>query len=209
MEALIHDFLILTEIFSTKTLNIQNFNCYNALAKYSGPGRPQSCISIAISKHIKIAFKCISRNDNHIAVAIEELNLIVIAAYFEPKTDLEFIYQEKTAVMQNCHGFRHKVLESDFKCRLGATTCRDSLFELLKNWDMHCINKNNTPTYKSQNGEGVIDLIFVNSRVFIQVTQIEMRHVPNEKHEGDMQCCLKGKLGTAARRRMQVREQHR
>ena len=62
-----------------------------------------------------------------VAVATEGFNVIVFLAYFAPRTDLEFLYQELTKVMQNCRRSRQVVPGSDVNCRLDTTTRSVSL----------------------------------------------------------------------------------
>ena len=82
--------------------------------KRSDKDRQQSGISIGINEHLKQLAKVLSQKVNYIAAAVEQFNLIVILAYFAPKTDSEIFKQELTEVMLHCHGSRQVILRGDF-----------------------------------------------------------------------------------------------
>ena len=91
-DALTHDFILLREEFVTKTLNLLNSACFNKSPKHSVLGGSQNGISISITKHLKMVRKAFFQNENYRTVALEELNLIVTAAFFALTMDLDIIY---------------------------------------------------------------------------------------------------------------------
>ena len=66
--------------------------------------RSQSGSAIALSKHLRITCNVFHQNDTILALQIVEISLILILAYFPPRTDLETIDQAITKVFQCCRG---------------------------------------------------------------------------------------------------------
>ena len=91
---------------------------------------------------------------------MKEFSLIIIVAYFPPKTDLETIYKALTEAFQCCQGRAHMILGGDFNCRLNSTERGNLLCVFLINWNLHCVNDNEEVTYEFQCGKSVFDSFF-------------------------------------------------
>ena len=141
-EAIADDILLITETFSGNSVEIPGFTCFCTKAIKSGKGRPQSGLSIALSKLLRITCMVLHQNNELSAVQIKEFSLIIIVAYFPSKTELEAIYQALTEAFQCCQGRARMILDGDFNCRLDSTETGNLLCQLLSNWILHCVNDN-------------------------------------------------------------------
>ena len=100
------------------------------------PEGAQSGLAIALSKQLRIPCNVLHQNNKLLAVQIKELSLVIIVAYFPPKTDLETIYQALTEAFHFCQGRARMILGGDFNCRLDSTERGNLLCEFLLNWNL-------------------------------------------------------------------------
>ena len=152
-EAIAYDILILTERFSVNSVEITGFTCFCTKIIKSGKGRSQSGLAIAPSKQLRFTCNVLHQNNKLLAQQIKEFSLIIIVAYFPPKTDLETIYQALTEAFQCFQGRARMIMGGDFNCRLDSTERGNLLCEFLINWNLHCVNENEEVIYEFQCGE--------------------------------------------------------
>ena len=206
-EAIAYDILLLTETLSVNSVEIPGFTCFCTKAIKSGKGRPQSGLAIALSKQLRITCNVLHQNNKLLALQIKEFSLIIIVAYFPPKTDLETIYQALTETFQCCQGKARMVLGGDFNCRLDSSERGNSLCEFLINWNLHCVNDIKEVTYEFQYGKSVIDLFFVSKELLEHFNEIKINNSLLTKHK-PVSCCfdLKHRQDTAESRKKQMRK---
>ena len=206
-EAIAYDILLLTETFSINSVEIPGFTCFCTKAIKSEKGRPQSGLAIALSKQLRITCSVLHQNNKLLALQIKEFSLIIIVAYFLPKTDLETIYQALTEAFQCCQGRALMILGGDFYCRLDSTERGNILCEFLINWNLHCVNDNEEVTYEFQCDKSVIDLLFVSKEILENFNEIKINNSFLTKHK-PVSCCfdLKRRHDIAESRKKQMRK---
>ena len=206
-EAIAYDILLLTETLSVNSVEIPGFTCFCTKAIKSGKGRPQSGVAIALNKQLRITCNVLHQNNKLLALQIKEFSLIIIVAYFPPKTDLETKYQALTEAFQCCQGKARMVLGGDFNCRLDSSERGNSPCEFLIIWNLHCVNDIKEVKYEFQYGKSVIDLFFVSKELLEHFNEKKINNSLLTKHK-PLSCCfdLKHRQGIAESRKKQMRE---
>ena len=188
-EAIAYNILLLKETFSVNSVEIPGFTCFCTKAIKSGKGRPQNGLAIALSKRLRIISNVLHQNKKLLALQIKEFSLIIIVAYFPPKTDLETIYKALTEKFQCRQGRARMVLGGDFNCRLDSTERGNLLCEFFINWNLHCVNDNDEVTYEFQCCKSLIDLFFVSQELLEHFSEIKINNSFLTKHKPFF-CCF-------------------
>ena len=175
-EAVAYDVLLLTETFRVNSAEIPGFTCFCTKAIKSGKGQPRSGLAIALSKQLRITCNVLHQNNELLALKIKEFSLIIIVAYFPPKTDLGTINQALTEALQCCLGRAHMILGGDFNCGLDSLERGNLLCDFLINWNLQCVNDNEEVTYEFQCGKSFINLFFESKELLEHFNEININN---------------------------------
>lgn len=140
-------------------------------------GRPSGGIAL-FQKNIFPDRKVSYKSPNVVAVMIH--SLLVVCAYFPPKTAVSEIITETLNSIKD-KPCQNTIVYGDFNCRL-LETRGDILVEALALVNLHLVNDENTPTYKSWNGESAIDLVFASEDIKEDLT-LRIEETVERKHQ--------------------------
>ena len=144
-------------------------------------GRPSGGITLALSQSIRENYTVIHKTDQVFAIVYKRPKNAIIVSYFQPKFEIEVLFQEVADALSKADLDYHIVSLGDFNCSFDIPIEKQgTLCDILQDNSLICWNTPEVPTDISHNGISTKDLLF--TKEADSLIDCELKDCPLFKH---------------------------
>ena len=135
-----------------------------------------------MNKNFTSKCKTVCMEKNILCISLPTISTKIFSAYFQSKTEFEFIVGTPLDVLRHCNSNVTIILGGNFNCRTdkGGERGQD-LCIFLESYNLQCANDPKQPTSQAHNGYSTIDLVFYSTNL-ISTPKIRVTPTHISKH---------------------------